>query len=102
MYGIQVVRQGYSVRKMNSISDMTTDSCQPTLSKSELTLLVRVLRNELCARQHWLDICSDVQSRDYRPALPSLTTQQEEYRNLARIYRQLRTLEKQIAGTEQN
>ena len=81
---------------------MSVDNCQPMLSKSELSLLVKVLRNELGARQRWLDISTEEETRKNRPVIPSLSRQKEEYSNLSQIYRQLRTLEKQITTAESN
>ena len=80
---------------------MNLQTCQTCLSEPELELLIRVLRSELAARQRWLDISSAVRYRDSRPAIPSLSRQQEEFGHLVHlvhIYQRLRAIEKQIAA----
>ena len=79
---------------------MVTKNCKAELSNSELSLLVQVLRHELGARHRWLEVSSVGNSRVGRPAVPSLSMQQQQFEELARIYQRLCTLEKQYADEE--
>ena len=79
---------------------MVTKNCKAELSNSELSLLVKVLRHELGARHRWLEVSSAGNSRIGRPAVPSLSMQQQQFEELARIYQRLRSLEKKYAGEE--
>ena len=79
---------------------MVTKNYKAELSNSELSLLVKVLRQELGARHRWLEVSSVGNSRIGRPAVPSLSMQQQQFEELARIYQRLRSLEKKYAGEE--
>jgi hypothetical protein len=78
---------------------MDVRNYQVNLNRSDLSLLIKIIRNEIAARQRQLDNTSFPQHRDGRPAIPSLSVQQEEFSNLAKIYRQLYVLEQQDATT---
>jgi hypothetical protein len=74
---------------------MTEKQYQLQFNKSELVILVRVLRDELLARQRWLDITSTGRSYRGRPPMPSIKYQRQQYIRLSKIYRKLREIEKQ-------